>query len=556
MKIQVPETVVSIIEELENHGYPAFLVGGYVRDQILHSEENPQKTEDFDIATSATPKEIKEIFREDKIFAYGEKHGTLTLRRSGVNYEITTFREEEGYSDGRRPDKVTFIRDLTTDLARRDFTVNAFALEKDGTIIDYFGGLDDIENKVIRAVGDPVKRLQEDSLRIFRAIRFAVRLGFNIDEDTKNAIKENRHLILEHQLSGERIFFELNRIIKNLPRGVMLLHELDLLPILFANYTGDESIDWLFELLKNRKYQDNQPTSDRVNWAIFLHYIFENTSSSELVSDVKEIFVRYPGLGNANIDFISHLLLYVRSLYNIVNLNDKVVQSVVVSICETLNIHTDPKEFFHEVIKLLRILDDRWGGANIDNLQKSILEFLPSMEIKLPIDGNDLVSIGYNGSTIGTLLELVKSIFLQDTNQDKFHLLDYINTLDRERSHFVMENYLKQYELKPNELLDEFVKEALLAKMKDEYRMHSYHNDAVVVEINTHHILYIEAFLKGFGKKNVIVNSLDELDTDMEKYLQELGVKHIGFKYSKQKSIEALNGLSLTDPLTIIFNVK
>ncbi|MHA2029929.1 MAG: CCA tRNA nucleotidyltransferase [Candidatus Kariarchaeaceae archaeon] len=555
-KIQIPETVVKIIEQLEAHEYPAFLVGGYVRDQILHSDDNPQITEDFDIATSATPREIKEIFHEDKIFAYGEKHGTLTIRRSGINYEITTFREEEGYSDGRRPDKVTFIRDLSTDLARRDFTVNAFALDKDGSIIDYFGGQDDIEKKLIRAVGNPVKRLQEDSLRIFRAVRFAVRLGFNIEDETKNAIRENRHLILEHQLSGERIFFELNQIIKNLPRGVMLLHELDLLPILFANYSGNESIDWLFNLLKNRRYQDNQPTTELVNWGIFLHYIFQNIVSSELISDVKDIFIRYPGLGNNKIDYVTHLLLYVRSFYNIVNLNDKVLGSVILSICGTLNPHTNHQQFFADVIKLLRILDDRWGSSNIDNLEKSIEKILSDLQIILPLNGNDLISIGYNGSTVGVLLKLAKSIFLQDTSRDKFHLLDYINTLDRERSHFVMENYLNGYDLKPDEILDEFVMESLLDKMKNEYRMHRYHNDAVVIEIKSEHIIFIGPFLRGFNEKKILVNSQDELNPEITKHLDDLGVKHIGFKYSKKRSIQALNDLSLTDPSTIIFNVK
>ncbi|MFV2015474.1 MAG: polynucleotide adenylyltransferase, partial [Candidatus Heimdallarchaeota archaeon] len=249
-RIQIPEAVIKIIKELEIHGYSAYLVGGYVRDKILNSDVNSTIAEDFDIATSATPEEIKNVFPNDKIFSYGERHGTVTLRRSRINYEITTFREEEGYSDGRRPDNVTFIRDLTTDLARRDFTVNAFALEMDGSIIDHFDGLADLENKLIRAVGDPVKRLQEDSLRIFRAIRFAVKLGFNIEEDTKKAILDNRHLILEHELSGERIFSELNGILKNLPRGVMLLHDLGLLPILFSDYSTYANIDWLFRLLK------------------------------------------------------------------------------------------------------------------------------------------------------------------------------------------------------------------------------------------------------------------------------------------------------------------
>ncbi|MCE7734789.1 MAG: hypothetical protein GPJ54_07935 [Candidatus Heimdallarchaeota archaeon] len=555
-KIQIPKAVVEIIQELEKHKHTAYLVGGYVRDQILSSEDIPHITEDFDLATSATPEEIKLIFPDDKIFAYGERHGTVTLRRDGINYELTTFREEEGYSDGRRPDKVTFIRDLTTDLARRDFTINSFALEKDGSIIDYFNGLNDLENKIVRAVGDPVKRLQEDSLRIFRAIRFAVKLGFNIEEDTKKAIIENRHLILEHQLSGERIFVELNGIMKNLPRGVMMLHDLGLLEILFRDYNTHEHIDWLFGLLEDRKYQDNQPTSDLINWGILLHYILEDIPSNKLPSKVKDIFTKYPGMGNDKIGYILQLIQFVRSFYNIVNLDSEVVYSVTYEINEILNPNTNSKQFFTDVIKLLKILDDRWGNTNIENLEKIVKGFIPKLEHTMPLDGKDLMSIGYNGKSVGLLLKYLKLIHHQDLQKDKFHLLDYINNFDFKRSIFILKDYLAKYNLNPEEELENFVMESLIVKMRTEYQLVASPERTIVVEVDKKFISFIDPFLKGLGRKAILINSQEELPENVIAEFDTLKIKHIRFKYHNIESIETLLELSLTDQNTIIFNVK
>lgn len=166
---------------------------------------------DYDITTSALPEESGNVFSDYKIIETGLKHGTVTVLINGESLEITTFRIDGEYSDGRRPDSVRFTSELKNDLSRRDFTCNALAYNPDLGVIDYFGGIDDIEQGIIRCVGDPNKRFGEDALRIMRALRFSSVLGFTIDENTSASIHRNRSL-LDH-ISSERIFSELCKLL-------------------------------------------------------------------------------------------------------------------------------------------------------------------------------------------------------------------------------------------------------------------------------------------------------------------------------------------------------
>lgn len=175
MKINIPENANNLIHILQSHGYSAYVVGGCVRDSILNKEPH-----DWDICTSATPDEMLEIFKDKKIIETGLQHGTVTVVVDGEPYEITTYRIDGDYSDNRRPDSVTFTNDLVKDLSRRDFTINAMAYNDENGLIDPFNGLEDIEDKVIRCVGNPKDRFNEDALRILRAIRFACQLDFSI----------------------------------------------------------------------------------------------------------------------------------------------------------------------------------------------------------------------------------------------------------------------------------------------------------------------------------------------------------------------------------------
>lgn len=208
MKVKLPEFVQEILDEFEKEGYEIYVVGGAVRDLIMG-----KAIDDWDFTTNATPEEILKVFPDG---FYDNKFGTVGIshKSSDNPYEITTFRKEYGYSDKRRPDKVVWGETLDDDLKRRDFTINAMALKKKGKgnyeVVDPYDGQKDIENKLIRAVGDPKRRFSEDALRMMRAVRIAAELGFTIEDETFNAIKSNSSLI--NEIAKERVRDELLKL--------------------------------------------------------------------------------------------------------------------------------------------------------------------------------------------------------------------------------------------------------------------------------------------------------------------------------------------------------
>ncbi len=242
--MHIPKQAAYILQKLTDAGFEGYLVGGCVRDFLLCKEPS-----DFDITTSALPEETAAVFANDKVIPTGLKHGTVTVLHGGYAFEITTYRTETTYTDGRHPDSVCFSRSLADDLCRRDFTVNAMAMSKDGEIVDLYGGRADLDKKIIRAVGEPQLRFTEDALRILRAFRFASKLGFDIESDTlSSAIDMSPRLSL---VSRERIFAELekllvgqgaSKIIKLMHLGGVFSHIFDL-PII--NSAAIDKIDSL-----------------------------------------------------------------------------------------------------------------------------------------------------------------------------------------------------------------------------------------------------------------------------------------------------------------------
>lgn len=212
------EQALPLLKKLEAAGFEGYFVGGSVRDVLLG-----QPIHDVDIATSAFPAEIKSIF--PRTIDVGIEHGTVLVLIEDEGYEITTFRTESTYQDFRRPDHVEFVRSLEEDLKRRDFTINAFALKEDGAIIDLFGGLEDLENKILRAVGNPYERFHEDALRMMRGLRFVSQLGFTLEEKTKASISENHALLAK--ISVERITIEFVKLLlgRNRRLGIEMLVE-------------------------------------------------------------------------------------------------------------------------------------------------------------------------------------------------------------------------------------------------------------------------------------------------------------------------------------------
>ena len=206
MKFEIPSGAEHILQTLADAGYETYLVGGCVRDLLRGVEPH-----DWDVCTSARPEETERCFDGQRIIETGLKHGTVTVLEDGEPYEITTYRTEGPYSDSRRPDYVEFVSSLEADLARRDFTMNAIAMGLDGSLRDPFGGGADIQAGLIRCVGEPAQRFREDGLRVMRALRFGAVFGYEIENQTAQAIHENRHM-LEH-VAAERINVELCKLL-------------------------------------------------------------------------------------------------------------------------------------------------------------------------------------------------------------------------------------------------------------------------------------------------------------------------------------------------------
>lgn len=205
--IQPPTAVLEVMERLESAGFQAWCVGGCVRDSLLGKTPF-----DWDVATSALPQETKACFAGERLIEVGMIHGTVAVvGKEGHPIEITTFRTDGGYTDGRHPDSVTFSPSLEADLSRRDFTVNAMAYHPKRGLVDLFGGREDLKQGVLRCVGDPVKRFSEDALRILRCLRFSSQLGFEIEVQTREAVWKTKDLLLE--LSHERVREELTKLL-------------------------------------------------------------------------------------------------------------------------------------------------------------------------------------------------------------------------------------------------------------------------------------------------------------------------------------------------------
>ncbi len=204
MEIKIPSAVLEILEDINNAGYEAYIVGGCVRDFLLGKEPN-----DWDITTGATPETVKKIFR--RTIDTGIAHGTVTVMKDKEGYEVTTYRIDGEYEDSRHPKEVIFTPSLEEDLKRRDFTINAMAYHPKKGLVDIFSGEKDLKEGIIRAVGNPIERFNEDALRMMRAIRFAATLGYTIEDETFQAIKQLAPTIC--RISAERVQAEIVKLL-------------------------------------------------------------------------------------------------------------------------------------------------------------------------------------------------------------------------------------------------------------------------------------------------------------------------------------------------------
>lgn len=387
LDIKLSDDVKFIIKTLMERGHEAYIVGGCVRDSILK-----RKINDWDMTTSAEPEKVVELF--DKVILTGIKHGTVTVVLNNNHYEITTFRNDGEYDDNRHPIKVEYVKTLREDLARRDFTINAMAYNEECGLQDYFGGISDLNNKIIRTVGNPVLRFNEDALRMLRAVRFSAQLGFEIDNSTFKAIKEVSHNI--GTISKERIRDELNKII--LSDAVK-----------FETLRSSNLSDYIIPELNNISYTrllqvDSVRKTIHLRLAILLMDLGENSAIS--------ILKRFK-YDNNTIKNVSLLIKYKNY-----DLND------IINIKKLLNIIGENLVYDLIDIKKSEIIfhaDDK-KDCKLSLLNKSrekISDIIKNNECyslkQMKIDGRDLIELGYvKGKKIGEVLNYLLDIVIQD----------------------------------------------------------------------------------------------------------------------------------------------
>ncbi|MEQ6356803.1 CCA tRNA nucleotidyltransferase [Lysinibacillus sp. M3] len=290
------QAAYSVIEQLENAGFEAVIVGGAVRDAILG-----RPAHDVDVATNAMPDEVKSVFNHT--VDIGIQHGTVLVIVPAGSVEVTTYRTDGEYTDHRRPEEVQFVRSLKDDLQRRDFTMNAIAMRRDGSFVDFYGGRQDIEAGVIRAVGDAQKRFSEDALRMLRAVRFSAQLGFLIESETLQAMQDKANTI--SWIAKERKKAELDKLWvgKDVFNGIRKLEESSLVNYLSGTFQAE---DWC-------KFN----TQDKLlGWAYFsmlqddhwLEVLGDYRLSNKEIAFVKAVLAAFKALKNGwtNMDYFSH----------------------------------------------------------------------------------------------------------------------------------------------------------------------------------------------------------------------------------------------------------
>lgn len=436
-EIRIPEYAKVAMKALNDCGYSAFVVGGCVRDSIMGKTAN-----DWDMTTSAEPEETLEVFKDFRTIPTGIKHGTITVIIDKEPLEITTFRIDGAYTDNRRPDSVNFTRDIENDLSRRDFTVNAMAYnEKDG-IVDLFGGINDIENKIIRCVGDPDKRFGEDALRIMRAMRFSSVLGFEIEKETAESIKRNKHLL--KNIAPERIRVELEKLILGDDAERILLEFSDVLSEIIP------------ELGETIGVEQNSIYHIYDVW----HHIVKSVGVSEKNKYVR-LAMLFHDIGKPQKKttdekgadhFIFHAPLSADMAYGI--LKRLRYDNKTIRIVTDLIRHHDDR--LYDVPQNVRKHASKFGFDFLELLDKvsraDILAQNPQMynrlsvcdsymllveKIKeengclslsdLEVDGNDLISFGYRGKEIGKTLEkLLDKVLKGEIENKKENLIKFL----------------------------------------------------------------------------------------------------------------------------------
>lgn len=408
------EQATKIIDALEREGFRAYFVGGCVRDTLLGREPG-----DWDIASSARPEQVMALFGANGI-PTGCKHGTVTVRCGGESFEVTTFRTDGAYSDGRHPDQVTFAGTIEDDLARRDFTFNAMAMDKNGHILDLYDGAGDLKRGIIRCVGDAGTRFREDALRILRALRFASTLGFTIEPSTAVALHREAELL--QKIAAERILVEMNKLLCGQGCREILLAYPDVLGVFLPELLpcvgfDQKNVHHCYDLYTHTVMAvASIERSPILRWAMLLHDI-SKVNTFTVDERGQGHFRGHPQVSATMAeDICTRLRMRKKDREDIVTLiawHDRdipVTEKGIGTAVRALG-----EENFRRLLSVKRA-DNRaqapefsWVRQKIDQAEaifETLMQKNSCLHLKdLAVNGNDLTALGYKGREIGVALE-------------------------------------------------------------------------------------------------------------------------------------------------------
>lgn len=415
------------LELLHNSGYEAYVVGGSVRDMLMGT-----KAHDFDITTSATPSQMKKVFDGYYTVDTGIKHGTITFVYEKEPIEITTYRIDGDYKDSRHPERVEFTTNLSNDLSRRDFTINALVYNDSEGIIDLFGGQNDIKNKTIKAIGDPKKRFEEDALRILRGVRFASQLGFEIEENTKNAMKECAHLL--HNISCERINIELSKFLlgKNVKKALLENYEIigEIIPQIKEMHGFEQNNKYhIYDVLTHTAVAiENIEPILHLRLSMLLH----DSGKPKTYSIDKNGQGHFYGHARVSTEIAEAFLNKYRydnqtkeKVITLVKIHDTPIELDRVFIKKRMN--RIGKDLFFDLLKVKRAdnLAQNPEFFWLDKLDKFVTIAKEIIEedcftlSSLDIRGSDLIAIGFKGKEIGNTLNLLLNEVIEEKLPNK-----------------------------------------------------------------------------------------------------------------------------------------
>lgn len=444
MKLKLPEKVIYIINELQFYGYEAYAVGGCVRDSILAKEPD-----DWDITTSAQPHQVKRIFK--RTIDTGIEHGTVTVLLDKDTFEVTTYRIDGKYEDGRHPKEVTFTASLEEDLKRRDFTINAMAYNDKEGLIDLYGGMHDLQRKIIRCVGKPEERFTEDALRMMRAVRFAAQLGFSIDPDTARAILELAPTL--ERISAERIQVETVKLMTSrYPSMWFTAYELGITKVIMPEFdrcmmTLQKTPHHCYTVGEHILHSVEQVPPDKVlRLTMLLHDIAKplcrttdekgqdhfHGHSSEGATLAKEILRRLK-FDNDTIDKVTRLIFY----------HDVRIQPVEKQVRRLLNRMGADLFPYYLIVQRADTLaqssymrNEKWMRiAQIEEVYQGILEREECFTLKdLAISGKDLIELGIApGKEIGEILNAALETVIDHPEYNQYGFLRQFALIEHEK---------------------------------------------------------------------------------------------------------------------------